>query len=94
MKINRIHVNYANAAYNKSADVKKSMKTGEDGKDIEIEISKDAMEISKLIQDRGNEEFSQKVEEIRNAISSGTYSADSQKIAEKLLEALKGKGAK
>ena len=54
-----------------------------------ITISEDAKYLSKITSEDENIDIN-KINEIRNKIKSGTYVVDSRKVAEKIMESIKG----
>jgi negative regulator of flagellin synthesis FlgM len=73
--IQKLYGNYKGAAEGNSSSVKK--------KD-EVSISSEALELHQS-QQVTSAERTQKIEELKNSVSAGTYYVDAGKIAEKLL---------
>ena len=92
MKIDKnykIHGKYIDTSiYKNKEDKRKNIDIKED-KGANIQISKSAKELVRQISKSEDANFSAKVEKIRQSILQGKYQVSSEKIADKILEALK-----
>lgn len=89
MRINKI--NNIFQTYNKNAGAKKVKPEGMSKDSDEIKISEKAIEFQFAMQKIKNVEVTRtdKVDEIKQQIQSGTYEVDGKKIAEKIIEGIK-----
>lgn len=88
MKIDSIQRSNMINAYSKQRQPVKSQATNKVQQD-KVTISEDAKYLNKVNSDNDNVDLD-KVNEIKNRIKQGTYSVNSRKVAEKILEAMKG----
>lgn len=88
MKIESIQRNNMINAYSKQRQPVKSQAVNKVQQD-KVTISEDAKYLNKVNSDNDNVDLD-KVNEIKNRIKQGTYSVNSRKVAEKILEAIKG----
>lgn len=88
MKIDSIQRSNMINAYSKQRQPVKSQAINKVQQD-KVTISEDAKYLNKVNSDNDNVDLD-KVNEIKNRIKQGTYSVNSRKVAEKILEAMKG----
>ncbi|MBF7096337.1 flagellar biosynthesis anti-sigma factor FlgM [Alkalibacter mobilis] len=86
MKIDKFHSNYVNNLYKTNDERKKGHVEGPTTAKSTVEISSQAKDLVKKINESEDANFSEKVESIRRSIQEGAYLANSEKIADKILE--------
>jgi negative regulator of flagellin synthesis FlgM len=86
MKIGQFYSNYVNNIYKTSEEKKGKYVEGKTTDKSTVEISTQAQALVKRISESEDSHFSDKVEAIRRSIQEGTYKADADRIADKILE--------
>lgn len=86
MKIGQYYSNYANNIYKTNDERKSGYVEGKTVNKSTVEISSQAKALVKRISESEDTNFSEKVEAIRRSIQDGTYSVDTEKIADRILE--------
>ena len=93
MKINPTNLTNVIKHYNNQNENKYSCKDMHKKNTDKIEISQDAKYLSKITS--SIEEVNlEKINEIKSKLNNGTYKIDSKKIAEKILDSIKGENGK
>lgn len=88
MKIYSIRTNNMINVYKQQKFYEKTSEAKNEIKD-KVEISDTAKYLNKIVSDNENIDID-KIDEIRNRISQGTYSVDSKDLAKKMIEVIKG----
>jgi negative regulator of flagellin synthesis FlgM len=91
MKINGIGTNNAINAYNENKKI--TVKNTAIEKKDSVEISKEARDLNSILNDN-NISFKsspEKIESVKKQISQGTYTPNSQLIAQKMVDVIKGR---
>ena len=87
MKIGQLYGNnYAGGIYKINDERKNGCVEGKTVNKSTVEISSQAKALVKRISESEDTNFSEKVESIRRSIQSGTYTVDTGKLADKILE--------
>lgn len=86
MKIGQYYSNYAKNIYKTNEERKSGYVEGKTVNKSAVEISSQAKALVKRISESEDSNFSEKVEAIRRSIQDGTYSVDTEKIADRILE--------
>jgi len=87
MKIGQLYGNnYTSGIYKTNDERKSGYVEGKTANKSTVEISSQAKALVKRINESGDTNFSEKVESIRRSIQSGTYTVDTGKLADKILE--------
>ncbi len=86
MKIDQFHSNYVQNTFKNSEERKNGHVEGKTVGKSTVEISTQAKALVKKISESEDTHFSEKVEQIRRSIQEGSYSVDTDKIADKILE--------
>ena len=89
MKINGVGVNNVVSLYNDNNKVATTKKT--EAKNDTIEISSVGKNLSSYSSNGSFGVSNEKLEEIRKAVSSGSYNKDSKLVAQKIIDNIKGR---
>ena len=89
MKINHSHSRFITNNPYKTQEKREQMTDTKKEKNINIEISDSAKSLAQKVKQVDNPKYSERVEEIRKAILDGSYKVSPDKIADKIINAIK-----